>query len=224
MNVPLLAAGWEGLGPLLLVVIWVLRFLFSAKQDNRLEREAAEQGEVDYDLPEDEATLHEYEEPTRVDTSEPPAGGRPDPMQSSDPVQSEVQEFLRKIGQMQNQQAAPRQPTPSVELIIENPAAVRRAEVGALSHEHLAESQLAEQAAHLGERIAQADDRIDARLHKKFDHQMGQFQHEQITGHRHKDSTKAEPSTAARVAKMLTTPSGMRDAVILHEILRRPSD
>lgn len=223
MNLPLLAAGWEGLGPLLLVVIWVLRHLFAAKQEDRLEREAAERDEVDYDLPEDEATLYEYEEPTRVDVNEPPAGERPDPMQSTDPVQSEVQEFLRKIGQMQNPQAAPRQPVP-VELILENPAPVRRAAVGALSQKHLAESQLAEQAAHLGERIAQADDRIDARLHKKFDHQMGQFQHEQITGHRHKDETEAEPSVAARIAKMLTTPTGMRDAVILHEILRRPSD
>ena len=222
MNAPLLAAGlFESLGPLLLVVFWVMRHLFAAKQQERLEREA----EVDYELPDDELELYEYEEPTRVEGARTEGNGPSvDEPVPADPVQSEVQEFLRKIGQIQHEPASRRQPAPPVEPRLEEPAPVRRAEVGALSKKHLPQSQLAEQAAHLGERIAQSDDRLDARLHKKFDHQMGQFKHEQTTGHRHEDKTEAEPSAAARVAKMLSTPSGMRDAVILHEILRRPSD
>ena len=184
--------------------------------------------ESDYDLLEDEPVLqqetaHDVEgEPTVV--SKQAGQAQPDPMHV-DPVHSEIQEFLRKIEQSQQKKVAsqPQQP-PTIELTAEDEVPAKRTEVGALSHKHLAKSQLAEQAAHLGERIAKSDDRLDARLHKKFDHQMGQFQRGQATGHQHEDAKKGEPSAAARVAKMLTTPAGMRDAVVLNEILRRPAD
>jgi hypothetical protein len=85
----------------------------------------------------------------------------------------------------------------------------------------LPESQLAEQAAHLGEQIAQSDDRLEARLHDKFDHRLGNLE-----GAKAKPATKAAeaPSAAGRIRGMLTRPGGVRDAIILSEILRRPSD
>ncbi len=226
MNAPLLAAGWiESLGPLLLVLFWVLRQVFEARREVEVEIDSegayGEEGheEGDFDRLEEEPAL--YGEAAMHS----PAGnaGQTAPSQM-DPVQTEIQEFLRKIGQAQHgEPTAPRLELPA-ELIVEEEPAVRRSEVGALSHEHLAESQLAEQAAHLGERIAQADDRLDARLHKTFDHQLGQFQNKPTVGHRHEDAIELRPSAAARVAKMLTTPAGIKDAVVLSEILRRPSD
>lgn len=87
---------------------------------------------------------------------------------------------------------------------------------------HLEESQLAENAALMGSKIAQSDDRLEARLHEKFDHKLGKL-----------ESRKAEtvkpvepqvPSTAEAIAKMLSSPDGMRQAVVLNEILQRPSD
>ena len=85
----------------------------------------------------------------------------------------------------------------------------------------LPESQLAENAAHLGENIATADERVEARLHEKFDHRLGN-----LTS-RPSDSpaTTAEPASAAgRIRRALVAPGGAREAVILSEILRSPAD
>ncbi|TWT99917.1 hypothetical protein Pla108_08600 [Botrimarina colliarenosi] len=84
---------------------------------------------------------------------------------------------------------------------------------------HLPESQLAEQAAHLGESLSQTDERLEERLHQKFDHRLGNI------AERPAASAAAEPdSAAARIKKALKRPGGVGEAVILAEILRRPSD
>ncbi|QDV72377.1 hypothetical protein [Botrimarina mediterranea] len=86
---------------------------------------------------------------------------------------------------------------------------------------HLPESQLAENAAHLGENISTADDRVEARLHEKFDHRLGTLMNRPGGA----EAKVAEPaSAAARIRKALVTPGGARDAVILSEILRSPAD
>jgi hypothetical protein len=77
--------------------------------------------------------------------------------------------------------------------------------------------------ADLGARVKQADEQFDRQLQKKFDHELGTL------GSRPSATPPAEPATqtpspAAQIAAMLSKPEGVRQAVILNEILHRPSD
>ncbi|MEO1496612.1 MAG: hypothetical protein AAFV43_05625 [Planctomycetota bacterium] len=85
---------------------------------------------------------------------------------------------------------------------------------------HLPESQLAEHAAHLGERIAGADDRVRARLSAKF----GKSVSEQDADEKALLATPPEDTSAARIAAALSSANGVRDAMVLNEILQRPTD
>jgi hypothetical protein len=79
---------------------------------------------------------------------------------------------------------------------------------------------LAEQQPHLGQRIIEDDKQFDEQLKAKFDHSVGT-----LAG-----SDAAQPAAlqretpASQIAAMLANPEGVRQAVILNEILRRPSD
>jgi hypothetical protein len=76
---------------------------------------------------------------------------------------------------------------------------------------------------HLGERIIADDEQFDVQLKAKFDHRVGTLA-----------AARVEPSTAvsasigespaAQIAEMLTSPEGVRQAIVLNEILRRPGD
>lgn len=89
---------------------------------------------------------------------------------------------------------------------------------------HLKESQLAENAARLGEELGQTDEKLEARLKAKFEHRLGKLQH------RDEEPTleEADPLdsvlAADQIAAMLANPEGVRNAVILNEILKRPVD
>lgn len=87
---------------------------------------------------------------------------------------------------------------------------------------HLEESQLAEEAAHLGESIALTDDRLEARLKSKFDKQLGTLRRQEVATEEAK--ALATPADPGSIAEMLASPTGMRNAVILSEILNRPDD
>ncbi len=87
---------------------------------------------------------------------------------------------------------------------------------------HLEESQLAENAAHLGAEVALADDKVQARLDATFKHPLGRIaQQEQAP-----EEVVVEPRefSVNQIAAMLASPEGIRDAVILSEILNRPAD
>jgi len=87
---------------------------------------------------------------------------------------------------------------------------------------HLGGSQeLAEHAEHLGEVVGQTDERLAARLHQKFDHQIGSLQRAEPTA---ADAQPEEPSVTDDIMQLLSTPDGMRQAILANEILRRPID
>ncbi|MEM9186817.1 MAG: hypothetical protein AAGB00_10010 [Planctomycetota bacterium] len=94
---------------------------------------------------------------------------------------------------------------------------------------HLEESQLAEQAALLGAGVASRDDRISEGVESKFDHQLGKLDQHLGVGPGPVEAAAAEagaeqPPAAERVAKLLANPSSIREAIILNEILQRPTD
>ena len=78
--------------------------------------------------------------------------------------------------------------------------------------------------ADLGARVKQADEQFDRQLQQKFDHELGSTRLASV-GHDHPPSQRPKPpSPAAQIAAMLANPDGVRQAMILNEILHRPTD
>jgi hypothetical protein len=85
--------------------------------------------------------------------------------------------------------------------------------------------QIAEHVRHLGEEVDLADDKLEARLHRVFDHSVGQLR-KQAT-----DSAPAPPEgphdqapavSSSAIAQMMRSQQAIRNAIILGEILHRP--
>jgi len=83
---------------------------------------------------------------------------------------------------------------------------------------HLSSKQMIEHAKHLGEQVVLSEERLESRLHQKFDHQLGSLKQQK------KSTAPAarELSAAEEVVELLKKPGGMRQLVIAQEILRRP--
>ncbi|HVT27949.1 MAG TPA: hypothetical protein VHE81_08040 [Lacipirellulaceae bacterium] len=100
--------------------------------------------------------------------------------------------------------------------------------------EHVAEQvsararSLAESASHLGQRIVVEDQQFDTQLKAKFDHTVGTLSGSSLVGGTTPAATEPTPAAtetpAAQLASLLANPSGIRQAVLLNEILRRPSE
>jgi len=84
----------------------------------------------------------------------------------------------------------------------------------------------------LGDEVEDADERMEAHIHEAFDvgHSAGAFGEMPMVGAETSPSLsgaaanlpRGENSSAARIMRLLKTPGGMRQAVVLSEILRRP--
>lgn len=84
------------------------------------------------------------------------------------------------------------------------------------------EKRLSQTAARLGQRIIAEDEQFDVQLKAKFDHAVGTLAGSTIS---EKELVPVRPeSPAAQIAAMLANPEGVRQAVILNEVLRRPVD
>ncbi len=246
-TLPLADAEWmRALAPLLLIIFWVVRQVFEASKGEKPAPEpgakkpparpinpaAAERpqkdlrGEVDEFL----RRTTDKEPVGREPVGREPAGrlqggqaqgGRPMQPQAARPprrprielLAEEPQEAPRRRRLSEDQQRPASSPTPAV---FEHKIDPDRAVGDRLKH--LAESQLAEKAAHLGDEIAQSDDRLEAHLHEKFDHRLGKLQARPEAA----PAVVATPTPAEALFAMLSTPGGMQQAVVLNEILRRP--
>lgn len=127
----------------------------------------------------------------------------------------------------------PTERKPQIEVLVEPPSAPsppptvpvaaapeppQRADIGTLRERHRAH-----EAAHELSDIAQSDERLEARLHEKFDHRLGNLG-SRASSDSQEPAAAAVPTTASRIKTMLAQPGGVRDAVILSEILNRPAD
>jgi hypothetical protein len=82
---------------------------------------------------------------------------------------------------------------------------------------------IAQHAQGLGEEVAQADDRMEAELKRKFDHRVGTLARSSASTISLQDAVPG--STAAReFREILARPGGMRQMIIANEILRRPDE
>jgi len=175
--------------------------------------------------------------------AQPPKGDGP-PNQA-DALRREVEQFLRRA---QGQEADPPQEkrAPAVATIAQRPAkrpTKQRAKLrqpsprevqaapqpvsrgmrkeGVAEHvtRHIDSSNLSEHAEQLGHSVAQADERIESRLQAKFGKRMDAFRHDS------KPADQPEPTLGAQeLFDLLSRPEGMRQAILMNEILRRPTD
>jgi hypothetical protein len=89
---------------------------------------------------------------------------------------------------------------------------------------HIDTKDITSRADSLGDEVALADDKMDARLHQKFDHGLGSLA-DQKSKHAGKKSSKKKIralTPAQNVFEMLRSPKSIRDAILISEILKRP--
>ena len=86
-------------------------------------------------------------------------------------------------------------------------------------------SKLATQTSHLGQRIIEDDQQFDVQLKAKFDHTVGTLTGSTVNAAEQAAAALSAAETpAAQIAAMLATPDGVRQAIVVNEILRRPTD
>ncbi len=97
--------------------------------------------------------------------------------------------------------------------------------------EHVAESvaahakSISEQTSRLGQRIIEDDHQFDVQLKAKFDHTVGTLTGSAVTAaEQQAAAVRATETPAAQIATLLANPEGVRQAIIINEIIRRPSD
>jgi len=83
---------------------------------------------------------------------------------------------------------------------------------------------ISQNASTLGQRIITEDQQFDDQLKAKFDHRLGALSVTAMPLTSAEQVAAAPATPAAQIAAMLANPDGVRQAVILNEILRRPSD
>ena len=156
----------------------------------------------------------------------------------------DLEEFLRRAAEQRSQQARPQGPAPAqqpvayrqpVVEILDEPVEAEIIEATPLSDfsSSVGQQQFGYEVSHhaddLAERIEQTDERLSAHLHDTFDHRVGSMD-DSSTFVDTDGENVSDPSTddqsepfAAEIAEMLRSRGSVRNAVILSEILRRPS-
>jgi hypothetical protein len=92
------------------------------------------------------------------------------------------------------------------------------------SHIGSASEDFRQEVADLGQRVKQADEQFDRDLQKKFDHDLGSLSHRPTAAESSPSPTTEPKSPAAQIAALLASPGGVRQAIILNEIMQRPAD
>ena len=83
---------------------------------------------------------------------------------------------------------------------------------------------IADHAENLGERLSQTDERADERIHKKFDHEVGQLGKKPSVTDAITESTGDDISPIAQdLLELLSKPKTIRQAILVSEILKRPN-
>ncbi len=98
----------------------------------------------------------------------------------------------------------------------------RRESVASGVQKNLDNSRLKRHAEKLGEEVGLADDKLDARLHQKFDHQVGHLASQAIGGVESTSKARVPVKSKTLLLNMLASPQSVQQAIIMSEILSRP--
>jgi hypothetical protein len=97
--------------------------------------------------------------------------------------------------------------------------------------DHVAENvtsaveQIRQEVSHLGERVTAVDRQFDSQLQQKFDHEIGTLGDRHAARVQDQDQPVAGPvNPAVIIATLLANPDGMRQAMVINEVLRRPEE
>jgi hypothetical protein len=215
--------------PIVFFVIYALNQLLSAKGNQPPARNAQRRA------------------PERGERPLEPAAGPPKPQ--ADPasqLNAEIEQFLKRATQRRGERpmreraaraatATPKAPPkPPREAARQAPIDVVPIErrdfdaVAASVEKHLANRGFSERAEHLADEVARADEQMEQHLQQAFGHRVGTLAAEAavagatpVTDVQPTVKTDA-PSAAASLAAVLASPQGMRQAIVLGEILARP--
>ena len=238
---PLLADLTELLIGLAVLIMAVLKQLYEANKQAGAKRAAAP----------DSPQQQQPQAQARAQKPAPQAGQQADPLRNQ---VEEFLRRAGKNPQSENRPAPQQRPSSEIEVLIEegrrslteanrpdfklkplkpDPKRAARRSVTpkrrvtlaerATAREEVRVGKLPEQPPHLGRRIIEEDKQFDEQLKAKFDHTVGTLGVSTAAN----DSTAPPPqveSPAAQIAAMLANPGGVRQAMVLNEILNRPSD
>ena len=154
-------------------------------------------------------------------------GAPPQPPRSlEEKLRSEVEQFLRKVQGEQPEQAqrppvVPQRPfvvktEPTTQSVLELEPA--RESVQEHVSKHMSTADVTQHIRTLGAEVGQADEKLQAHLQQKFQHQVGSLEYRQ----KHAELQRPHNKAAAEIVALLRSPVGMRQAVLASEILRRP--
>jgi len=117
--------------------------------------------------------------------------------------------------------------------IVEDPGILTGSNVGDHVARHINTADFGERLSHLGEEVDHADERMESHLQGYFEHALGDLG---ATTSRATESTlDPDPAAPSRsggprkrppfnIRRLLRSPTSIRDAIVLSEILRKPED
>lgn len=144
-----------------------------------------------------------------LDDSQAVREQRPVPQQRPLPLSAAKQQPAAK------QRTKPRRLAPKGEGVAQHVA----------QHVDASRQALAQSAAQLGQRIVEDDKQFDVQLKAKFDHELGALGTDRsLASQPQPMAVQDSTSPVALIAAMLANPDGARQAIILNEVLRRPTD
>jgi hypothetical protein len=92
------------------------------------------------------------------------------------------------------------------------------------AHVGAAVEQIRQEVSDLGEAVITADREFDVQLQQKFDHQLGSLRSHSLAPAADQPAKQPATTPASEIAAMLASPAGVRQAIIVNEILRRPDE
>lgn len=228
---PLLAAdAWQTFFGVVVFILWSLGQWLNARQEQKAKRPEAKPQRPR--PPQPQPVQREFDDLVKV--GEPPRNAGPQNQEEA--LRNEVEDFLRRAqGKPERPKPASRpepkvreqetrrrrKKTPKRVAPVERPS--QRSE-GVAEHvsRHLSTRDIVEHTESLGATVAGSDDRVESRLHEKFDHELGSLKHRETPVVAREGESEEDQNVAAEIAQMLRSPQGMRQLIVANEILRRP--
>ncbi len=147
---------------------------------------------------------------------------------------NELEKLLREVAQQGGRRQPPQRKQPEMEIMDEGVEIIEAEPLREDVMDHVAESmdtsdvtaraaQLSRHASQLGAQVGQADEKLEGRLHDKFDHDLGKIHDESVT-RAGQGEQEGVAMSAKDIVGMLSNPKSISQAVVLNEILQRPMD